>query len=94
MSCSTVRSASSRKQRPAGMPFRLGAVAQRNDFGFLLAIEDLLPRETHLWLSIQGDLQTFEYETLADVLHRANRDATGIGGGFICPGRPMPTAIR
>ena len=93
MSSSTTRSASSRNVQRA-WPGRLGTAAQRNDFGFLFAIEDLLPRETHLRLAIQGGFQTFEHETFADVLDRANRDPAGFGDGLILPGRTVPTAIR
>jgi hypothetical protein len=81
-------------QRPAGVARRLGAAANRNDFGFLLTIEDLLPRETRLRLTIQGGIQPFEHKTLADVLDRANRDPAGFGDALILPGRSVPAAIR
>jgi hypothetical protein len=88
------RSFGQQSQRPAGVARRLGAAAQRDDFGFFLTIEDLLPREPRLRLTIQGGIQAFEHETLADVLDRANRDPAGFGDGLILPGWSVPAAIR
>src|SRR5579863_10573583 len=76
------------------MARRRGTATRRDDFRFLLSIEDLLPRRPHLLLAIESQFQAFEHETLADVLDRLHRYLAGLGDGFVLPGWTMLAAIR